>query len=229
MKSHSATKNKITPAVLHRNIVDRVVADAKPARLLIRPGAQWVLWLLSSGAMMAFFWMKMGVQNNLGQTLQAMPPLLFILTAFAGASLAAWEAIASSVPGRQTSSMYQTLAILVIVALFSIPFLFFTHPAQWDLFKSFADGHGCAEGVAFSGLIPWVFIGWMLSRNASFRPVWTGLWSGVSAFLMGTITIQIHCPSWDMDHVLMTHLLPTAAGTLLAALLGSFWFSSWKK
>lgn len=229
MKSHSAIKTKPTPAVLHRSLVDQMVADAAPARLLIRPWAQWLLWLGFSVIVMAFFWMRIGVQNNLGQTLQAMPPLLFVLTAFAGASLAAWEAIASSVPGRQTSSWYHVLAILVIAALFSIPFLFFTHPVHLDLLKAFEDGHGCAEGVAFSGLIPWIFLGWMLSRNASFRPVWTGLWSGVSAFLMGTITIQIHCPSWDMDHVLMAHLLPTAVGTLLGTLLGAFWFSTWKK
>jgi hypothetical protein len=171
----------------------------------------------------------MGVQNNLSQILQSMPPLAFILTAFAGASLAAWEAIASSVPGRQMGKCYHTLSVLVILALFCIPFIFFNHPAQLDLVKSLQDGMGCAEGVSFSGLIPWIFIGWMLSRNASFRPIWTGLWSGVSAFLMGTITVQVHCPSWDMDHVLMAHILPAAVGTMLATLLGSFWFSSWKK
>jgi len=54
-------------------------------------------------------------------------------------------------------------------------------------------------------------------------------WPGVSAFLMGTITIQIHCPSWDMDHVLMAHLLPAAVGTMVASLLGAFWFARWKK
>jgi hypothetical protein len=213
MKSHSAAKTKLMPVVLHRKIVDQIVADAAPARLLIRPWAQWLLWLGSSVIVMACFWMRMGVQNNLSQILQSMPPLAFILTAFAGASLAAWEAIASS----------------VLLALFCIPFIFFNHPAQLDLVKSLQDGMGCAEGVSFSGLIPWIFIGWMLSRNASFRPIWTGLWSGVSAFLMGTITVQVHCPSWDMDHVLMAHILPAAVGTMLATLLGSFWFSSWKK
>jgi len=158
-----------------------------------------------------------------------MPPFTFILIAFLGASLAAWEAIASSVPGRQTPAYYRWVALVVLVAIFSIPFLFFTHPAQWDLFKAFEDGHGCAEGASFSGLIPWIAIGWMISHNASFRPLWTGLWSGVSAFLMGTIAIQVHCPNWNTDHVLMVHLLPAAAGTLLATVLGSFWFSVWKK
>ncbi len=229
MKSHGAMKTKTTPVVLHRNLVDQMVADVKPARLLIRPWAQWLLWLGFSLLVMGLFWMRMGVQANLGQVLQTMPPLAFIVTAFIGACLAAWEAISSSVPGRQTSPVYRGFELLAILALFAIPFLFFAHPAQLNLLQSFENGHGCAEAAGFSGLIPWIFIGSMLARNASFKPVWTGLWSGVSAFLMGTITIQIHCPGWSMDHVLMDHLLPAALGTLVASLLGAFWFSAWKK
>ena len=122
MKSHNAAKTKPMPVVLHRRLVDQIAADAAPARFLIRPWTQWLLWLGSSLVVMACFWMRIGVQNNLGQTLRSMPPLAFILTAFAGASLAAWEAIASSVPGRQTGKSYHTLAVLVILALFSIPF-----------------------------------------------------------------------------------------------------------
>ena len=98
MKTHSMLKTKQTPVVLHRSLVDQIVAAARPARLLIRPGVQWLLWLGSSLIVMACFWMKMGVQNNLGQVLQSMPPLVFIITAFVGASLAAWEAIARELP-----------------------------------------------------------------------------------------------------------------------------------
>jgi hypothetical protein len=228
MKTHTA-KTKQTPLAFHDRIVNQMVQDVKPASVLIRPAVQWVLWLAASLLVMVFFWMRMGVQANVSQVMRQMPPLLFILSAFAGASLAAWEAIASSIPGRQTGKAYRVLAMLVLAALASIPFIFFNQPGPLDLGKALSNGMGCAEGATFSGLIPWIFMGWMLSRNATFHPWWTGLWSGVSAFLMGTITIQIHCPSWDMDHVLMTHLLPAAVGTITASLLGAFWFARWKK
>jgi hypothetical protein len=229
MKTQPTAKTKQTPLEFHNRIVDRMVHEAKPTGVHIRPVVQWFLWLAASLLVMAFFWMRIGVQANVSQVMQQMPPLFFILSAFAGAALAAWEAIASSIPGRQTGRLYRVLAVLVLIALVSIPFIFFVHPGSLDWGKAFLNGKGCAEGAAFSGLIPWIFMGWMLSRNASFHPWWTGLWSGVSAFLMGTITIQIHCPSWDMDHVLMAHLLPAAVGTILASLLGAFWFSRWKK
>jgi len=213
----------------HDQLVEQVVRGAKPAGMLLRPVVQWMLWFVSSLLVMAFFWMRLGVQSNLSQVMDQMPPLFFIVTAFAGAALAAWEAISSSVPGRQTGRFYRALAVLVLIALVSIPFIFFTHSGPVDWSQALDHGTGCAEGVSFSGLIPWIFMGWMLSRNASFNPLWTGVWSGVSAFLMGTITIQIHCPNWDMDHVLMAHLLPAAVGTIVVSLLGSFWFSRWKK
>jgi len=229
MKSHTTIKSKQTSMAFHHQLVEQVVRDAKPAGMLLRPATQWFLWLGASLLVMAFFWMRMGVQSTLSQVMSQMPPFLFIFSAFAGSGLAAWEAISSSVPGRQTGRGYRVLAVLVLIALVSIPFLFFTHtgPLQWG--SALSDDTGCVEGVSFSGLIPWIFMGWMLSRNASFNPWWTGLWSGVSAFLMGTITIQIHCPNWEMNHVLMAHLLPAAVGTIVVGLLGSFWFSRWKK
>jgi hypothetical protein len=223
------TTIKQTPVEFHDQLVEQVIQDAKPARFVLRPMTQWFLWLAASLLVMALFWMRLGVQHNFSQVIEQMPPALFILTAFVGASLAAWEAIASSVPGRQASNLYLLSEVMILLVLVSIPFIFFIQPGPMDMGKTVADGAGCAEGVAFSGLIPWIFMGWMLSRNASFHPWWTGLWSGVSAFLMGTITLQIHCPHWEMDHVLMVHLLPAAVGSIGASLLGSFWFARWKK
>lgn len=222
-------KTKQTSLQFHHQLVEKIVHQAKPSGLRLRPVTQWFLWLASSLLVMSFFWMRMGVQSNLSQVMGQMPPLLFIVTAFAGASLAAWEAITSSVPGRQTGRGYRVLAVLVLITLVFIPFIFFAHTGSLQWGRALSDDTGCVEGVSFSGLIPWIFMGWMLSRNASFNPWWTGLWSGVSAFLMGTITIQIHCPNWEVNHVLMAHLLPAAIGTLLVSLFGFFWFSCWKK
>jgi len=229
MKTHSTIKDKQTPMAFHHQLVEQMVCDVKPAGMLLRPIAQWFLWLGISLLVMVFFWMRMGVQPNLSRIMNQMPPLLFIFSAFAGASLAAWEAISSSVPGRQTSRFYRVLAVLVLIALVSIPFIFFVHTGSLQWGRVLSDDTGCVEGVSFSGLIPWIFMGWMLSRNASFNSLWTGAWSGVSAFLMGTITIQIHCPNWNMNHVLVAHLLPAAVGTIVVSFLGSFWFSHWKK
>jgi hypothetical protein len=162
--------------------------------------------------------------------LNQMPPVLFLVLAFLGASLAAWEAIVSSVPGRQTTRGHRYLSAAVVALLFLMPFLFFAwgegNLSLWDYCCS---GLGCIEGCSLAGFVPWVVLGFILSRNASFNPLWTGAWSGVSAFLMGTFTIQLHCPAWDTGHMFAAHLLPVAAFTFLAAFLGAFWFSRWRK
>jgi hypothetical protein len=215
--------------MIHRRLVERLAKDAKPAGLLLRPWHQWCLWLALSLIVMAAFWMKNGVQENMPVVLEQMPPLAFLVCAFVGAAFAAWEAITSSVPGRQTGKGYLLFTLFLLAALTAIPFVFFaqTSPVDWP--QAIRDGSGCAMGVSYTGLIPWVLLGWMLSRNASFRPFWTGAWSGVSSFLMGTFTLQVHCPSWDMGHMVAAHLLPMAAGSFLATFLGAYWFSRWKK
>ena len=126
MKTHTTAKTKQTPLEFHNQIVDQMIHQAKPQGLHLRPWQQWGLWLASSLLVMAFFWMRMGVQANISKVMGQMPPFLFIFCAFIGASLAAWEAIASSIPGRQTGKLYHALAVIVLIALGSIPFIFFT-------------------------------------------------------------------------------------------------------
>ena len=95
MKTQPTAKTKQTPLEFHNRIVDQVVRETKPMGIHLKPIVQWFLWLAASLLVMAFFWMRMGVQANVSQVMRQMPPLFFILSAFAGASLAAWEAIAS--------------------------------------------------------------------------------------------------------------------------------------
>jgi hypothetical protein len=43
------------------------------------------------------------------------------------------------------------------------------------------------------------------------------------------VAVQLHCPLWDYQHILVGHLLPVALLTIPAAVIGSFWFSRWGK
>lgn len=229
MKARSQPKLK-NMAQVHGNLVDRIVSDAPPVRPVSPVINQWLLWFALSLGVMGFFLMNFHLQDNAGKVFSQMPPLAFVLTAFIGAALAAWEAIASSVPGRQTGKAYRILAFLVLAVLVAFPFVFF-YPAgeKFDLVEAFMNGGECAQRVSLVGILPWALLGWMLSRNASFHAGWTGAWSGASAFLLGTVTVQLHCPSWDARHILAAHLLPVALITFLTTFVGSFWFSRWRK
>jgi hypothetical protein len=215
---------------LHDQLVDRLASGVAPVKRVPSALQQWLLWMVLSLAVMGLFLVMIHVQNNAAQVFRQMPPLGFVLIAFAGAALAAWEAIASSMPGRQPRRSTVAFSLAVLAVLVAFPFVFF-YPAgeKFDLVGAFLSGSECAKHVWMVGLLPWALMGWILSRNASFHPGWTGAWSGASAFLMGTVTVQIHCSSWDACHMLAAHLLPVALMTFLSTFLGAFWFSRWRK
>ncbi len=50
----------------------------------------------------------------------------------------------------------------------------------------------CFKAIFWIGVVPWILLGWQLSRNASFGAKRTGAWSGVSAFLLGSLVTLMH-------------------------------------
>lgn len=213
---------------VHRDLVDRL---SRSPRARSVPGlvSQWSLWWLLSALTVALFLGWMGPQP-MSPVLRRMPSAIFLVLILLGAGLAAWEAIGSSLPGRKRGPGRMAFSLGVLAALFALPFLFLDWaPGPFDPMGSCRAGMVCCGGCALAGLVPWIFLGRLLSKNASFKPLWTGAWAGASAFLVGTFTIQVHCPNWEGGHVLSSHLLPMAFGTLLAAWAGSHWFSLWRR
>lgn len=224
---HKKTKDM---AQIHRGLVDGLLADTRPVSPIQSAWAQWGLWLTSSVLLMGLALAILKVNPALKSALIQMPSLTFVLLAFIGSALAAWEAIASSVPGRQTSRGYQIAALIVLLALFALPVLFFApNNGSFNPIQTLREGWGCFTAVSLVGLPPWILLGWMVSRNAAFKPAWTGAWTGASAFLLGAATVQLHCPNREWGHVLMAHLLPVALFTVLASWIGLYWFSRWNK
>ncbi len=214
----------------HGSMVDQLVSQNGPVKKIWPAWAQWMAWLALSAGCMALLLLKMGILNNFEELRHQMPPMAFLFTAFLGAALAAWEAISSSLPGRQMGRGYRFLEVLVLLALLLIPFLFFVKGGEGlDIVTACRNGWGCIQGASFAGILPWILLGFILSKNASFHPGWTGAWSGVSAFLLGAITIQIHCPNWETGHMVFAHLLPVAFFTFLTTFAGAYWFSRWRQ
>jgi len=216
-------------AGIHAALVGRLVSETRPVRRTLTPGLQWALWFLLSGGSVGFFLATLGPQAA-GAILGNLPAVLFLGAALLGSALAAWEAISSSLPGRQTGTLYRIGAVGLVLVLMAMPFLFFpSAPGGFDLMGCCSSGWSCIRGCCLLGFLPWVLMVFILSRNASLRPFWTGLWAGLSAFLLGAFAIQLHCPSWETGHMFVAHLLPVALLTFPAALAGAYWFSRWRK
>jgi hypothetical protein len=229
MKSGKPTRPVPDMTRFHDQLVNRIVIDSKPSPTVTPAFAQWALWFAAALILSGIALGMMGMDPS--ETLLSLPlGLFYVLVLFAGAGLAAWEAIASSLPGRERGMIRKGFSLLLLAVIYILPFFLLNGGGQaFDPWKELVEGWACFRAVSLVGLVPWVFLGWRLSKNAAFHPLWTGAWSGASAFLLGSLTVQMHCPNLNSGHIWMAHLLPVALFTLVAGWIGAFWFSRWRK
>jgi hypothetical protein len=228
MSPESVKKNKDLTR-FHQDLVDGLLARAGPVKPMASLWAQWGLWVLVATALV-FLVLWMMKPAHLDMSLQP-AAMAYLIALFLGAALAAWQAVASSIPGRQTSRLHLVLLVLLLVAVIILPFVFFI-PKGEEIFEMddiVKCGPDCFKAIALIGVVPWILLGWRLSRNASFSAKWTGAWSGVSAFLLGSLVTLMHCGYWEAGHMVAVHLLTVAFFSFLTTWLGAMWFSRWKK
>jgi hypothetical protein len=214
----------------HRRLVEKLVADNKPTKPVPSVLQQWMIWLGFALLVVAFSLYLIGPQFEIMERLTEPSSGGFLLLAFVLSALAAWVGIASSMPDHRSHPAPRVITAFFVLFLFSMPILFFdrdTFSQVWA--NNMEDGWFCVRTVVLVAFPSWVILGWMASRNASFHPGWTGAWLGVSAFLLGTGTIQLHCAHWETCHMLVDHLLPMLVLIFLPIWIGGYWFSRWRK
>jgi len=225
-----ADTNLQTMSETHRRLVEKLASEAKAVKPMPGVFQQWLVWLtfalLAAGVALSLI----GPQFEWMEKLTDPSSAGFLFLAFALSAFTAWMGIASSMPDHQPRSGPRVFAGVLVLFLFSMPFLFFGRDTLSQVFAlNAADGWFCARTVVLVALPSWVVLGWMASRNASFHPGWTGAWLGASAFLLGTGTIQLHCAHWETCHMLVDHLLPMLVLIFLPIWIGAYWFSRWSK
>jgi hypothetical protein len=214
----------------HRLLVAKLVAETKPTSMAPTVLGQWLAWLGFSFLAVVITLFLIGPQFEIQERLSDFSSGGFLALAFLLAAFTAWMGIASSMPDYRPHPVTRVIAAILILFLFSMPFLFFEKDAfARVLARDMADEWFCARTVLWVALPTWVMLGWMASRNASFRPRWTGAWLGISAFLLGAGTIQLHCARWETCHMLVDHLLPMLVLIFLPIWIGGYWFARWRK
>jgi hypothetical protein len=214
---------------IHQEAVEAILARGGASGRVMRPWVQWLAWLGLSLLSSALFLGALRVQD-LGSALADPKKVLFLGALFAGSGLGAWRAIRSSLPGLAPgSALKRGSEILLVLLVLSPLFLFGAGGEGFDPIDCCREGWACIQGSVAAGVFPWLVLGWFLSRNAAFRPFQVGAWSGISAFLLGAWTLQLHCPNWEGDHLMMAHLMPVAVLAFGTAFAGAYWFSRWRK
>jgi hypothetical protein len=215
---------------IQRRTAEKLLAEAEPFKPVPSVLKQWVLWLGLAVTVAGVSLVILKPQDGFLGKLVQLPSGAFMILLLAGSALAAWNGIASSMPGEEPGPVSKGWMIGILAALVLIPVFFFTP----DNLKGVLDhdnetGWFCFRTVVLVAIPSWVTLAWMVSRNASFHPGWTGAWLGISAFLLGTGTVQTHCTHWEWTHILVNHLLPMAVFIVLPIWIGSYWLSRWKK
>jgi hypothetical protein len=215
---------------LQRRAAEKLLAQDKPFQRVPSVLKQWLLWLALAALVSGISISILKPQDGLWDRLLQLPSGAFLLLLFIGSALAAWNGIVSSMPGEGPGPVSKTWMAVILGALVAIPLLFFTPDHLKDVLDhDTATGWFCFRTVVLVAIPSWVMLAWMVSRNASLHPAWTGAWLGVSAFLLGTGTIQTHCTHWDRTHILVNHLFPMVLLIALPIWIGSYWLSRWKK
>ncbi|HVM33272.1 MAG TPA: NrsF family protein [bacterium] len=213
----------------HQRLVEELV-QTPPARLRrgLDPRVQWILWFGLMVLALAGLVLFLGPRPGLWLDIQKPGFGIFFALVLVGGALSAWGAILSGIPGRSMAAWQKAILGFALAGLVLSPFVFFPAVAP-DVDGSRLDDDWCFPLVLAVGFLPWVGLGSILARNASFRPALTGVFSGTSAFLMASGALYLCCPCWTRGHILMAHLLPVALASFATAFLGSYWFSRWMK
>jgi hypothetical protein len=213
-----------------RKAVESLLSQTTPVNPTPSVARQWIAWLILSILVAAFSEAIIKPQVGLLERLAHFPSGPFLALVFLGSALAAWFGIASSMPGEEPGAKTRLFMGGFLLFLFSMPFLFFQpDDIRAVLAHDCVTGFFCFRTVVLVAIPSWSLLGWMVSRNASFKPGWTGAWLGVSAFLLGTGVAQAHCSHWECCHMLVNHLLPLVLFLFLPIWAGSYWFSRWKR
>jgi hypothetical protein len=215
---------------IQKRAAEKLLSDASPFKPVPPVLIQWLIWLGLAVLVAGLSLWIIKPQDGIFEKLLQLPSGSFMILLFTGSALAAWNGIASSMPGEEPGPAAKGWMIAILAALIAIPILFFTPDNLTDVLEhNEASGWFCFRTVILVAIPSWVMLAWMVSRNASFHPGWTGAWLGISAFLLGTGTIQTHCTHWECTHILINHLLPMALFIVVPIWISTYWLSRWKR
>jgi len=204
----------VSPALL-----ERIAGSIKPSLLPVRPLPP--AWLLIGGLILIAAAVALagaaragiyGIErlSVFGRTL-IFPALVLFLWA------AAAEFAASMVPGsrrRMHPLVLLAISCLALTGVFA------------GVFRDYHTTHSVSAGITclVAGLvhaIPVAFLSWLLLRRGfAVNPVAAGAVAGTLAGLAGVTMLELHCPNFQVLHVLIWHtaVIPVsaAAGALMA-------------
>ena len=82
-----------------------------------------------------------------------------------------------------------------------------------------AGGKACMGRITVVAGLPWLVSLLVLRRLAPLREYATGMFIGLSAFLLGALVVQMVCGETDTYHMIFAHYVPTIIGAVAVGLI----------
>jgi hypothetical protein len=204
---------------MDRNQIDRlqkmIVSNLRPVRPLLPS------WVFFSAFALLFVTLSYAGISYLGAYgwFMLMPgqKLAVFAALAASAALLAFSLVRQMVPGQKSLLRPGLLPVgLFVLLCLVIAGVFQARPDPHFL----QSGETCLR-IGLPYAIPAAFLFWLiLRRGALLSPLVTGATTGMLAGLVSTTVLEVHCPNFDLWHILVWHvgfaLLGMTAGLLIA-------------
>jgi hypothetical protein len=208
-------RDSVSPAVLAR-IESSICADMRPVRPIAPKSRLLVVFVV-----IFVFIVAIGVFRLRALALTVMSPLqttviLGVLAISAG--LLAYSLVNQMVPGslHRISPRLLPLGIMLALAI-AMAVVFQFHEERNFWIKAWA----CVRAGTPLGALAAVPFWLVLRRGVVLSPELTGAATGLLAGLVGTTTLEMHCPNLDASHILVAHLGVAVVGAVAGLILGS--------
>jgi len=200
-------------------LIDSLVRKLEPVRPLhtvrvyaVCCGVQLAVALIAA----KIFGVGLGSLSRLSQ-----PAYLAIVATLAVSSAAAtFVAVRSAIPGRGVR--HASAVFLLLIPLFLATSVWLSSPwgGTWHGWvQLIANGKACMTRITVVAALPWLASLLILRRLAPVREYATGMFIGLSAFLLGALAVQMVCGVTDTYHLIFAHYLPTAVGAVVIGLI----------
>ena len=201
-------------------LIDRLVADARPVRRLLDPSERAALWVSLALVCVAVGLTYFGVRQDIGDAWRHTGLAVRIVLLACTMWLSVVTAFRLAVPGRDTRAFARWWPLIALGVLVGIAAGETVSVALVGDVGSPLRAWACVRKVAFVGTLPAIAAIVLIQRGAAIEARWTGLLGVLAAGAAGALTAELACPIRAPLHVMLWHVMPVVLSTVLGTVVG---------
>jgi hypothetical protein len=202
-------------------LIERLVAEARPVRRLLDPTRRAALWTAVALVFVCVGLLHFGIRRDVATAWHSPGFLLRLALLVSTMWLSVVTAFRLAVPGREMRAWARWWPIVVLGALVAIAAGEVVSGALFGTMGSPMRSWTCVRKVAFVGTVPAVLAVVLIQRAAALEPRWTALLGVLAAGAAGALTSELACPIKTPIHIFLWHILPVALSAGIGVIVGS--------